>query len=141
MGGAKGVLAISLDLPPSTINLRPSMIKFESGYDILELLDLNKFRGGYLNRQIMLLLLTLKVPEKVFEDLQKEYLEALDKAQLKDASIFLYFNADYNGELQHLPPITVLLRKLINAGFELLTDPFFQGIQRTLRQRGLTILK
>lgn len=141
MGGAKGVLAMDPYLDDNKIYLRKSMIKFDGKNDILEILDYSKFRGGYLNRQIILLLLTLGVKNQVFIDLQNEYIKSLDKCQLKDASIFKYFNADFNGELISLPPITVLIRKLFNADFELQIDPFFLGVERTLRQRGFINLK
>jgi RNA-dependent RNA polymerase len=53
-GGAKGVLVIDENLPNNTIELRKSMVKFDppgGKYDEeIEILDINKFRGGYLNR-------------------------------------------------------------------------------------------
>jgi RNA-dependent RNA polymerase len=66
------------------------MIKFEGNNDIdeIEILDYNKYRGGYLNRQIILLLITLGVKEQVFIDMQHEYLEDLKNCELKDASIY-----------------------------------------------------
>lgn len=54
------------DIGDGVIMLRESMVKFnpyknEYGQS-LEILDYNKFRGGYLNRQIIILLLTLGIP-------------------------------------------------------------------------------
>lgn len=43
--------------------------------------------------------------------------------------------------MARLEPIPALIRKLFNSGFELVKDPFFLGIQQTLRQRGLINLK
>lgn len=141
-GGAKGVLSVDPYMKEEkTICLRPSMVKFEGKYRDLEILDYNKYRGGYLNRQIILLLVTLGVPDKVFRDLQNEYLLALENCTLKDANIFQYFNAEFEGQLVEIPPITHLIRQLKNAQFSLDKDPFLLGIEKTLRLRGLLLLK
>lgn len=141
-GGAKGVLAVDPEMKEKrTIYLRPSMIKFDGKYANLELLDYNKYRGGYLNRQIILLLLTLGIKGEVFKELQSEYLQDLDNAKLKDANIFQYFNAEYEGSFVEMPPVTVLIRKMKNAKLSLKEDPFICGIERTLRLRGLLLLK
>ena len=88
--GSKGVLALDPEMDANSIILRRSMIKFQGNSDNMEIeiLDYNKFRGGYLNRQIILLLITLGVKDKAFIDLQHEYLEDLKNCELKDASIF-----------------------------------------------------
>lgn len=141
-GGAKGVLAVDPEMKENrTIFLRPSMIKFDGKYEHLELLDYNKYRGGYLNRQIILLLLTLGIKAEVFKELQSDYLKDLESAKLKDANIFQYFNAEYEGSFVDMPPITVLVRKMKNAKLSLKEDPFICGIERTLRLRGLLLLK
>ena len=141
-GGAKGVLAKDPYMEEkNTILLRPSMIKFKAKYMDLEILDYNKYRGGYLNRQIILLLITSGVNPQVFRDLQDEYLSSLDNCTLKDANIFQYFNAEYDGKIVDMPPVTILIRKLINAQFTLKNEPFIMGIERTLRLRGLLLLK
>ena len=141
-GGAKGVLSADPEMVhKNTIILRDSMVKFQAQYEDLEILDYNKYRGGYLNRQIILLLITLGVDQNIFKELQAEYLNDLNKCTLKDANIFQYFNAEYEGKFVDLPPITYLLRQLINAQFSLKDDPFIMGIERTLRLRGLILLK
>jgi len=59
-------LALDPSLGESTIVLRDSMVKFKSAYEDLEIMYFNKFRPGYLNRQIILLLVSLGVKEGVF---------------------------------------------------------------------------
>ena len=49
--------------------LRPSMVKYACEFKDLEILDRNKYRAGYLNRQIILLLNTLGIEDKVFVEL------------------------------------------------------------------------
>ena len=64
---------------PSTIKLRlrPSMIKFYSDYHILEILDYSKTEKGFLDRQKILILSHLGIPDEIFlqrqENGKKEY--------------------------------------------------------------------
>ena len=83
-------MALDPEMDGNTVVLRRSMIKFQGNNDNMEIeiLDYNKYRGGYLNRQIILLLITLGVKDKAFIDLQHEYLEDLKNCELKDASIY-----------------------------------------------------
>lgn len=73
--GAKGVLALDPNLPKNNIQLRPSMIKFACDHKdsdkYLDILDWNKYKAGYLNRQIIILLRTLGIENTIFMDLQK----------------------------------------------------------------------
>ena len=140
-GGAKGVLAVDPYLADNTILLRKSMVKYKCEYRDLEILDRNKYRAGYLNRQIILLLVSLGVDEKLFEDIQNEYLQNLENCSLKDASIFKYFNANYDGELMSVKPITHLIRKLVNMEIEFQNEPFVKGIINTLKTRGYQTLR
>lgn len=45
------------------------MKKFKAKYGNLEVLDFNKYRPGFINRQIILLLSTLGIKEEVFLEL------------------------------------------------------------------------
>ena len=73
-GGAKGVLALDLRLPQDErkIVLRGSMIKFKSINPWLEVIRCATYSPGLLNRQVIILLNTLGVPEKVFMDILKK---------------------------------------------------------------------
>lgn len=72
--GAKGVLALDPTLNKNIIQLRPSMIKYECedkhANKYLDILDWNKYKAGYLNRQIIILLKTLGIDDRVFFDVQ-----------------------------------------------------------------------
>ena len=72
------------------------MVKFESVYEDIEILDFNKYRPGYINRQIILLLITLnvkynlilnfliKVSDSVFLDLQNEHIKMMENSNCKN---------------------------------------------------------
>ncbi|CAK68074.1 unnamed protein product (macronuclear) [Paramecium tetraurelia] len=140
--GAKGLLVLDESLEQKTIVLRRSMIKYNpaKGYpNKIQILDFNKFRGGYLNRQIIILLLTLQVNEKAFQELQDEYLKKIEDLQMKDASIYKYFSVDYCDEQIDLPNIMDALRAYINIGME--DNILCQGVLSKLKQRGLLQLR
>ncbi len=68
-GGAKDVLALDATLPGEQIILRKIQIKYATEYNNFEILDRNKYRSCYINRQIITLLSSIGVPDQVFRDL------------------------------------------------------------------------
>lgn len=77
--GCKGVVAVNPHMPAGVkLQIRPSMRKFESNHLQLEVCQAARRFPGHLNREIILLLDTLGVPERVFLDLQKKMLEDID---------------------------------------------------------------
>ncbi|KAK5239176.1 hypothetical protein LTR40_014772, partial [Exophiala xenobiotica] len=66
LGGCKGVLVIDPDLSGLDIKIRPSQYKFDSTSDELEIIRVSEFWQPFLNRQLILVLSDLGVPDKVF---------------------------------------------------------------------------
>jgi RNA-dependent RNA polymerase len=69
--GAKGILVVDHTLPARTIHLRKSMLKYPCKHDsaakYLDILDWNKYKAGFLNRQTIILLKSLGISDKAFE--------------------------------------------------------------------------
>jgi len=65
-------------------------------------LDYNKYKAGFLNRQIIILLKTLRIPDTVFEELQKNHIQNLSQMSFKDCSVFKQMNEDLNTEVNNL---------------------------------------
>lgn len=86
-GGYKGVVAVD---PKSRfkLSLRPSMRKFASKHVGLDVLNTSRFLPSYLNRQIISLLSTLGVDDKMFEQMQSRVVSELDD-MLKDPDVAL----------------------------------------------------
>jgi RNA-dependent RNA polymerase len=59
------------------------MVKFGSNESDLDILDWSKYRPGTLNRQIIILLLTLGVNPEAFQELQNENLKVLESNNIK----------------------------------------------------------
>jgi len=102
----------------------------------LELLDYSKFRFGYLNRQIIILLITLGVDPEVFSKMQQKNFEELDKKDFTDGNIFAYLNND-----NHLSPTRDLLKDCISCDVNLMNEPFVKGVYETIRVRSFINLK
>ena len=144
-GGAKGILVLNPELKSEfcLIYFRESMIKYhnDSKDNILELIDYNKFRGGYLNRQIIILLLTNGVrPDNIYK-LYLQYVSSLESKVNLNSGIYKHFNQDYDGTLQNLRPIDEIVRQMINAKVSVEDDPFITGILKTFRAKGYQQLK
>ncbi len=135
------MLALDPTLPGAQIILRESQVKYETKYNRFEILDRNKYRAGYLNRQIITLLSSLGVPDQVFRDLQNEYLQSLEELSLKDSSIYKYFNAEYDGQLLQIQPVTKLIAQMLNMNVDFSEDAFMAGVIKTLKSRAYLTLR
>ncbi len=148
-GGNKGVLVYDPTLKEqddliNTMIFRESMIKYETTDVLLklELLDYSKFRAGYLNRQVIILLLSLGVDPNGIREIYQEHVRKVEKGVLIDANIYKYINLDYDSSiLQTLSPVSEILRIMTNSKIRVDRDPFSQGIVRTFRTRGYIQLK
>mmetsp|Transcript_17417 Transcript_17417/g.17350 ORF Transcript_17417/g.17350 Transcript_17417/m.17350 type:complete len:796 (-) Transcript_17417:29-2416(-) len=78
MGGYKGVVAIDDRLEGRKLQLRPSVKKFQSNHLEFELLNTAEYRHGHLNKQLIMLLSTLGVPDRVFLELLEEAFQSID---------------------------------------------------------------
>ncbi|XP_027361274.1 probable RNA-dependent RNA polymerase 1 [Abrus precatorius] len=121
-GGYKGVVAI--DPTSSTkLLLRKSMCKYKSENTKLDVLAWSKYKPCFLNRQIITLLSTLGVKDRVFRKKQRETVN-----QLKMISINPLKAIDL------MPPgeIINLLREMLICGFHPTKEPFLSMMLQTL---------
>lgn len=94
----------------------------------LDILDWNKYKPGYLNRQIIILLRTLGIEDIVFTTVQEEHIKGIENTTFKDCSIFNFLGDDINLDINNIEPANKTILSLLNAGFELEKEPFFRGI-------------
>ncbi|GBG67850.1 hypothetical protein CBR_g971 [Chara braunii] len=76
-GGSKGLVVVD---PHSTfkLSLRPSMVKFDSIHQDLEVITHSKYLPCFLNRQIINILSGLGIPDQIFIELQDAMIHFLD---------------------------------------------------------------
>ena len=80
IGGAKGVLSLDKTLKGYEICLRKSMIKFEAPYTTLEIANKGQILPFFLNRQMIVILETLRLPRENLLRLQEKEIERLQIA-------------------------------------------------------------
>lgn len=88
LGGCKGVLVLAPEITDK-IQIRPSMQKFESQDTELEVCNFSKFKPGYLNRQIILLLHGLGISEEVFLSIQENFILEIKNSYYKNPNNFI----------------------------------------------------
>ncbi|OQS01353.1 RNA-directed RNA polymerase [Achlya hypogyna] len=127
--GYKGVVTVDPTLPPNALlGLRPSMRKFESQHEGLEICSTATRLGCYLNRQMITVLSARGIPDAAFLSLYTNMIAALDKCLDNITAARLLV-------AQHDP--ASLVAKLLAAGVPLEDRHVFEWIA-ALRNRLLT---
>lgn len=122
--GYKGVLSVDNRLPSPTaqICLRPSMRKYHSTYEVLEIIRPATFSSCYLNRQIIMLLSTLGVEDSIFMELQQDMLRKLEGMMIN------HQNARDVLEMNDQDTILSHILQLMDAGFSIQEEPYLRGL-------------
>lgn len=133
-GGFKGVVAVD-PVSSKKLSLRDSMCKYKSDNDKLDVLAHSKYQPCYLNRQLITLLSTLGVQDRVFEKKQREALNQLD-AILKDP-----LKAQEALELMCPGEVTNILKEMLKCGYKPDAEPFLSMMLQTFRASKLQELR
>ncbi|OCT53686.1 RNA-dependent RNA polymerase 1 [Cladophialophora carrionii] len=136
LGGCKGVLALDPTLTNSDVKIRPSQRKFDSGSNELEIIRVSEFWRPFLNRQLILVLSALGVPDVVFLRMQQKCIEDLDAAMRDDTVAVRALRENVDPNL-----MTPNIAAMIEAGFSQLDEPFVASIVRLWRAWMLKSLK
>lgn len=136
MGGCKGVLAVDPTLHGVDIKIRPSQYKFDSTSDELEIIRVSEFWQPYLNRQLVLVLSHLGVPDAVFLHKQEECIQILDQALTDDGSALRALRDTVDPNL-----MTLSIASMVEDGFRQSQEPFVTSLLRLYRAWTLKYLK
>ncbi|KAD2804276.1 hypothetical protein E3N88_37653 [Mikania micrantha] len=133
-GGYKGVVAMD---PTSfwKLSLRNSMNKFESNNTKLDILAVSKYQPCYLNRQLITLLSTLGIEDRIFETKQKQAVCLLD-AILKDP-----MKAEEALELMSAGENTSIMKGMLSCGYKPDAEPFLSMMLQVFRATKLLELR
>ena len=127
--GFKGVVAVNPDLYGQQLVFRNSMKKFDSGYARLDVLNIADYIPCYLNRQVIIILSSLGVPDSAFINLQDKMLRELSNMLMyKETAasyILKYFRTSGISRAQN----SVLM--------DYSRDEFFRDLLKTIRQKQL----
>ncbi|PKI75664.1 hypothetical protein CRG98_003924 [Punica granatum] len=126
-GGYKGVVACWPGKDDGIrLYLRKSMNKFMSEHTTLEICSWTRFQPGFLNRQIVTLLSTLKVPDEIFWKMQHRMITKLDQ-MLLDADVA--FDVLMSSCAEHGNTAALML----SAGFRPQSEPHLRGMLTCVR--------
>ncbi|CAL5358959.1 unnamed protein product [Camellia sinensis] len=125
--GCKGVIACWPGKNDAIrLSLRQSMIKFESSHTVLEICSWTRFQPGFLNRQIITLLSTLKVADETFWKMQQSMICKLNQMTVNTEVAFDVLTASC-AEQGNTAAI------MLSAGFKPQTELHLRGMLTCIR--------
>ncbi|KAH7078823.1 RNA dependent RNA polymerase-domain-containing protein [Paraphoma chrysanthemicola] len=134
LGGCKGVLALDPNITGSEVHIRPSQQKFEAVYTGLEIIRSSAFATPFFNRQIVMVLSTLGVPNHVFimkqREMVKEYELAMTDAQTAISKLRKHIDMNET---------TLSMAGMVIDGF--MNDPFVKSLLKLWRAFTIKKLK
>lgn len=140
LGGIKGVVSVDPRLEGCKLCYRPSMLKFPSEHREIEVLNCAEFRYGYLNRQIILLLSTLEVPDEAFIALQDQFLTSMRSVFTSPVALLsglTVSNKDEAGASEMIDVIKAMIEKEKSPN----TDLFLRDVAQALYDRSIMELR
>ena len=136
MAGCKGVLAIAPELGATNLKIRKSQFKFETTYSGMEIIRWSEYWVATLNRQLILVLSALGVPDETFLLIQEKEIQLMERAMIHDDAALeaLTGHVDPNG-------MTLTIANLVQAGFRRTNEPFVTSLLRLWRAWSIKYLK
>lgn len=136
LGGSKGMLTVSSQARGQEVHIRDSQDKFAAGHNGLEIIRWSQFSLATLNRQLILVLSTLGIPDGVFHKKLQVMLKNLDEAMNNDPQA-IYLLKKYVDPNQ----MTLIVSQMVLDGFRKSQEPFLTSILRLWRAWHLKYLK
>ncbi|KAF2435682.1 RdRP-domain-containing protein [Tothia fuscella] len=136
LGGCKGVLAVSPEVPNQELWIRPSQYKFAAIHQGLEIIRSSSYVGAVLNRQIIVVLSALGVSDSVFRGKMEDQLRDLELAMTNEKVALreLQKSVDMN-------QTTLTIAGLVLEGFMRTQDPFTISLLKLWRSWSIKYLK
>ncbi|RAK76660.1 RNA dependent RNA polymerase [Aspergillus fijiensis CBS 313.89] len=136
LGGCKGMLVVSPEAQPQEVHIRKSQYKFTAIHNNLEIIRWSQFSIATLNRQLIVVLSTLGIPDNVFHDKLQDMLQNLDQAMEND-SLAISLLRRYVDPNQK----TLTVSEIISDGFMKAREPFLTSVMALWRAWHLKYLK
>ncbi|KAF2030357.1 RdRP-domain-containing protein [Setomelanomma holmii] len=136
LGGCKGVLALDPKITGSEVHIRPSQQKFEAEYTSLEIIRSSALATPYFNRQIIMVLSTLGVPDHVFIRKQQEMVNDYELAMTDETTAVLKLRKHID-----MNQTTISIAGMVLDGFMRSRDPFVMSLLKLWRASTIKNLK
>ncbi|KAF7512284.1 hypothetical protein GJ744_001852 [Endocarpon pusillum] len=136
MAGCKGVLAIAPELGSTNVKIRQSQFKFETTYSGMEIIRWSEYWVATLNRQLVLVLSSLGVPDDIFLLIQDKEIQLMERAMVNDSAAMEALTG-------HVDPnrMTLTIASLVQAGFRRTNEPFVTSLLGLWRAWSIKYLK
>lgn len=136
LGGCKGVLALDPDITKKEVHIRPSQHKFDALYTGLEIIRCSTLATPFFNRQIIIILSDLGVPDHVFIRKQQHMVNAYELAMTDKAEAINYL-------LKHIDmnQTTLTMASMVLDGFLESREPFMMSLLNLWRASTIKELK
>ncbi|ODH36010.1 hypothetical protein ACO22_02843 [Paracoccidioides brasiliensis] len=136
LGGCKGILTVSSKAHRREVHIRKSQYKFEAPHNGLEIIRHSSFCFASLNRQLIIVLSSLGIPDEMFVKKLQAMLENLELAMTsqEQAIDLLQTYVDPN-------QMTLVLADMVLDGFQQSQDPFVTSLLELWRVWQIKYLK
>ncbi|PLB52422.1 RNA-directed RNA polymerase (Sad-1) [Aspergillus steynii IBT 23096] len=136
LGGCKGMLTVSKEAQNIEVHIRKSQNKFEAIHNKLEIIRWSQYSIATLNRQLIMVLSSLGIPDRIFHDKLKTMVQGLDEALESDTHA-VYWLKKYVDPNQ----MTLITSQMVLDGFRRSKEPFMTSILTLWRAWHLKYLK
>lgn len=136
LGGCKGVLALDPKITSNEVHIRPSQLKFQAEFTGLEIIRCSTFATPFLNRQIIMVLSALGVPDDIFVKKQQDMVNTYEKA-MRDENVAL------QKLQQHIDmnQTSITMAGMVLDGFMKVREPFMMSLLMLWRSFTIKNLK
>ncbi|EED13834.1 RNA-directed RNA polymerase (Sad-1), putative [Talaromyces stipitatus ATCC 10500] len=123
LGGCKGMLVLSDEPRGREIEIRPSQEKFPANHQGLEIIRWSQFSSATLNRQLIAVLSSLGIEDKVFHGKLQRMVSNLEEATHYDRAAMHLLQ-------KYIDPneMTLVISKIVSDGFLQARDPFITSV-------------
>lgn len=136
LGGCKGMLTVSDKAQKLEVHIRKSQHKFEAIHNSLEIIRWSQYSIATLNRQLIMVLSSLGIPDHVFHDKLNTMVQGLNEALGSDPHA-VYWLKKYVDPNQ----MTLMVSQMVLDGFRRSKEPFMTSILTLWRAWHLKYLK
>lgn len=136
LGGCKGVLALDPAIKGKEVHIRPSQHKFDAVYTGLEIIRCSSLATPFFNRQIIIILSHLGVPDHIFIRKQQQMVNAYELAMTNKTEAMRCL-------LQHIDmnQTTLTMSSMVLDGFLESREPFMISLLNLWRASTIKDLK
>lgn len=136
LGGRKGILTVSPEAQRQEVHIRPSQHKFGAVHNGLEIIRWSQFSMATLNRQLIIVLSTLGIADKVFHEKLRTMLTDLNEAMTSDSHAIHLLH-------RYIDPnqMTLVVGDMVRDGFQKSKEPFVTSVLELWRAWHIKYLK